>query len=314
MSRVLVTGGAGFIGSHLAERLVELGHQVTIYDNLCHGFLENIESIKDKVIFIKEDLENFLSLEEAVKNKEYIFHLAANTSINLSLKKPYWSFQQNVDITVKLLELANKHNVKRFIFSSSAGVYGDNDNLPLAELETMNPSSPYGVEKAVCEYYVKLFSDIYKVDTVSLRYFNVFGPRQNADLPHPGGVTIIVRQILENGRSELMGDGKQTRDMIYVDNIVEANILAMQKEEALKGIVYNVCTGKSIYIDKMHDQVSELMGKEKERSFIPFPDGNIMESKGDNSVIKKDLGFKIKVSLEDGLRKTVKWGIKKYSE
>ena len=160
---------------------------------------------------------------------------------------------------------------------------------------------------------MRLFSNLYDIDAVSLRYFNVFGPRQNASAPHVGGVTIVINQIHDRGRSQLFRDGKQTRDMIYIENIVKANILAMEKEVRLGGAVFNVCTGKSILITELHDKISQLMGVESSREYLPLPKGNIIDSRGDPSLAKKELDFKVEVDLDEGLKKTIEWSKKKYN-
>ena len=310
MAKVLVTGGAGFIGSHLTEKLVEKGHNVAVIDNVSHGTLENIKSVMRKVDLIKGDILNQEVLEKAVKGKEYIFHVAANTSVNISIQKPHWSATQNIMATVRLLELAVKHNVKRVIFSSTAAVYGYCDDLPVKETAPLIPASPYGLEKVVGENYMKLFAKLYEIDTASLRYFNVFGPRQNADLPHPGGVTIVINQIRQNGCSQVLGDGNQTRDMIYVENIVNANLLAMEKDRSLNGAAYNISTGKSVVISDMHDKISQLMNTKSTREYLPLPEGNIIHSTGDNSLAKRELGFKVETGFEEGLMRTIEWSNK----
>ena len=306
MAKILVTGGTGFVGSHLTEKLVAGGHEVTVIDNLTHGTAENIHAVIRDVNLIEADILDAEALKTAVSGKEYVFHLAANTSVNISLKKPSWSAMQNVIATIKLLEAAVKYNVKRVIFSSSAAVYGYCDALPIKETEPLLPASPYGLEKVTGENYMRLFAGLHDVDTVSLRYFNLYGPRQNADLPHPGGVTIVINQIRENRRSQLLGDGKQTRDMIYVEDVVNANLLAMKKESRLGGASYNVSTGKSVVIADMHEKISELMGIKSTREYLPLPEGNIIHSLGDNSLAKKDLGFEVQTDLEEGLKKTIK--------
>ena len=297
MANVLVIGGAGFIGSHLTEKLVTEGHDVTVIDNLSHGTTENIEPVLKEVNLINGDMLDAEVLEKAVKEKECIFHLAANTSINISLKKPYWSAMQNIMAVIKLLETAVKHNVKRVIFSSTAAVYGYCDELPIKETAPLAPASPYGLEKVTVENYMKLFASLHDIDTVSLRYFNVFGPRQNADSPHPGGVTIVINQILRNGCSQLLGDGKQTRDMIYVGNVVNANILAMKKDSMCEGTAYNISTGSSVVVSDMHDKISELMNVKSTREYLPLPEGNIIRSLGDNSLAKRELGFEVEVDF-----------------
>lgn len=312
MPKIIVSGGAGFIGSHLAERLVEDGNDVIVIDNLSHGKIDYLDNIKKNIEFINEDLENIEKYESKFENVDYLFHLAANTAVNKSLEDPLYSCEQNILITVKLLELARKYKLKKFIFSSSAAVYGFRDDLPCREDMILEPASPYALEKLTCESYMKLYSRLYNIDTVSLRYFNVFGPRQNDDIPHPGGVTIVIRQILESGKSQLMGNGKQTRDMIYVDNIVNANILAMKSAKILNGNVFNVSTNSSVYVDEMHNSISEIMGKGFEREFIDFPDGNIIDSRGDNTKIKNGLGFEIDINLEEGLKRTIDWYISQY--
>ena len=307
MARVLVTGGGGFIGSHLTEKLVALGHEVTVVDNVSHGSLENLEAVAKEIILLEGDMLNFEVLEKAVQGKEYVFHMAANTNIDKSVSMPSWSAEQNIITTVKLLETAVKHNIKRVIFSSSASVYGDVKTLPVKEEMTLSPMSAYALEKVTGENYMRLFAELYDIDTVSLRYFNVFGPRQNPDLPHPGGVTIVINQIRETGSSQLQGDGKQTRDMIYVGNIVNANILAMEKQSDAKGAAYNICTGKSISIAELHDKISRLMGIDSSREYLSFGKGNIMHSKGDPVLAKAELGFETEVDLDEGLKRTIEW-------
>lgn len=307
MSKVLVTGGAGFIGSHLVEKLVELGHDVTVIDALSTGNTKNLEPVMEKINLVEGDILDLSLLEKAMDKSEYIFHLAANSSVNRSLEDPYWSAERNIMATVGLLEIAAKNKARRMILSSSAAVYGDCKKLPVKESYPLEPASPYALEKATGENYMKLFSRLYGIDTVSLRYFNVFGPRQSADLPHPGGVTIVINQIRESDSSQVLGEGEQTRDMIYVENIVNANIIAMEKKSPLKGAVYNICTGKSIVIAELHKKISKMMGVDSKRECLPLPEGNIIHSCGDPSLAKSELGFEARVDLDEGLRRTIEW-------
>ncbi len=307
MSKVLVTGGVGFIGSHLVEKLVKLGHDVTVVDRLSTGNIKNIEPVLPKVNFIEGDTSDPGLLEKSVRKSEFIFHVAAQSSVNRSLEDPFWSAEQNIMATIGLLKIAAKKKVRRVIFSSSAAVYGFCKKLPVKESYPLNPASPYALEKVVGENYMRLFSQLYGLDTVSLRYFNVFGPRQSADLPHPGGVTIVINQIRQNGSSQLLGDGKQTRDMIYVENIVNANVMAMERKSPLKGAVYNIATGESIVISDLHEKISRMMGIDSVREYLPLPEGNIIHSRGDPSLAKRELGFEAEVDLDEGLRRTVGW-------
>lgn len=307
MAKVLVTGGVGFVGSHLTERLVAEGHNVTVIDNLSQGRIESIESVIKEIDLIQGDILDEEVLEKAVKGKEYIFHLAANSSVNISLEKPYWSAQQNIMATIRLLEAAVRYEVKRVVFSSTAAVYGYCNDLPIKEAAPLVPVSPYALEKITGENYMRLFASLHDIDTVCLRYFNIFGPRQSAGLPHPGGVTIVINQIRKSHSSQLMGDGKQTRDMIYVGDVVKANLLTMKRDSMFRGAAYNIATGKSIVVGDMHDKISELMGAESTREYIPFPEGNIIHSLADNSRAVRELGFKAEVTLKEGLKRTIEW-------
>lgn len=306
-AKVLVTGGAGFVGSHLTEKLAAEGHDVTVIDNLSHGTAGNIKSVIGGINFVEGEILEQEILEKVVKGKDYIFHLAANTSVNISIERPSWSATQNIMATIKLLEVAVKYNVKRVIFSSTAAVYGFCDELPIKESAPLIPASPYGLEKVTGENYIRLFAKLYDIDAISLRYFNVFGPRQSADLPHPGGVTIVINQIREKHSSQLLGDGKQTRDMVYVENVVNANLLAMKKDSMFDGSAYNISTGKSVVVSDMHDKISELMNIKSTREYLPLPEGNIIHSLGDNSLAKRELGFEVKIELDEGLKKTIGW-------
>lgn len=307
MSRTLVTGGAGFIGSHVAENLVNLGHDVTILDAMSTGNMENLEAIQSQIDFIDGDLLEPSAVEKAVAGKDYIFHLAANSSVNRSLENPAWSCRQNVLATVELIKAAVDEGVKRIIFSSSTSVYGYAKDLPVTESHPLQPASPYAQDKVNCENYLRLFTGLYDLDAVALRYFNVYGPRQNPDDPHPGGVTIVINQIRETGSSQVLGDGRQTRDMIYVGDIVAANVAAMNEANRFNGAAFNICTGNSILVTEMHEKISELMGLESVRESVPLPEGNIIDSVGDPSFSTSKLNFTAQVSLEDGLRKTIEW-------
>lgn len=213
----------------------------------------------------------------------------------------------NILGTVKLLEAAVKNKVKRVIYPSSTVVYGNCEDLPLKETTPLQPSSPYGLEKVTSENYMKLFSKLYDIDTVSLRYFNVYGPGQSDAAPHVGGVTCVIRQIRETGKSQLFGDGRQTRDMIFIDDVINANILAMEREEKFYGAAYNICTGKSVVIAEMHERISELMGVKSTREYLPFPKGTVIHSVGDNALARIELGFEPKISLEEGVKMTIEW-------
>jgi len=307
MSRALVTGGAGFIGSHILEALVSLGHDVTVLDDLSTGNPAHVEAVQDKITFIEGDLLDDAAVEKAVDGIDYVFHTAACASVNRSIADPQWSFQQNVVATVGLLNACRRVGIKRFIFSSSSAIYGFAETLPVTESHPPNPASPYAMDKVAVEQYLRLYAGLYDLESVALRYFNVYGPRQNADDPHPGGVTIVINQIRDSGSSQVLGDGRQTRDMVYIEDVVAANIAAMNATSRLSGAGVNVCTGRSVVITEMHEKISELMGLESVRESVTCPDGNIVDSAGDPSLAKEKIGFEAQVSLEEGLRKTIAW-------
>lgn len=307
MSRALVTGGSGFIGSHLVDRLVAEGHEVTVIDDFKTGSMAHLEGVKSQITIIKADLLEKEALAKAVAGQDYVFHLAALASVNISIENPLISCRQNVLATVGLLKAAADAGVKRLIFSSSASVYGFAEELPVKETHPLLPASPYAQDKVNCENYCRLWSRLYGVDTAMLRYFNVYGPRQNPVGVHPGGVTIVINQIRESGKSQVLGDGRQTRDMIYVGDVVKANMCAIRSTEMLNGAAYNICTGSSIVVAEMHETISELMGMESERESIPMPEGNVIDSMGDATLAKAGLGFEAQVTLEEGLKKTIEW-------
>jgi len=253
MSKVLVTGGGGFIGTNLIFSLVQSGFIVTLYDNYStphsnyiHGSIQGLQNIR----IIVDDLLDFTAIESAVEGQDYIVHLAAQKSIDDSIKDPVNSTKQNVLGMVNMLYAAKKYNVKRVIFASTAAVYGYNDHFPLSESEVLDPRSPYALEKIVGEQYLKLFYNLYGLQSVSLRIFNVYGPYQYSEKPHCGGVTIVMHQLNKDQRSIIFEDGSMTRDMIYVGDVVSAIIKVIESEREFKGDIYNVCTGKKNINDR----------------------------------------------------------------
>ncbi|NQT91812.1 MAG: NAD-dependent epimerase/dehydratase family protein [Lentisphaerae bacterium] len=307
MSNVLVTGGAGFIGSHLVERLVSIGHDVTVLDNLSTGDLSNLEAVQSAITLIRGDLLDPAVVREAVAGKEFICHTAANASVNLSIEDPVMSCNRNVVATIGLLKASSDAGVRRLVFSSSTSVYGYAENLPVTEAHPLQPASPYALDKVCCEAYCRLWSKLYGLDTVCLRYFSVYGPRQNPIGVHPGGVTIVINQLRNEGESQVLAEGQQTRDMIYVGDVVQANICAMDMPGELNGKAYNICTGTSIVVADMHRKTAELMGVPARIAGIPMPEGNVIDSSGDPGPAQTGLGFEAETSLEQGLQQTIDW-------
>ncbi|MDI3475703.1 MAG: UDP-glucose 4-epimerase [Thermococcaceae archaeon] len=296
---VVVTGGAGFIGSHLAWELVK-DNEVIIIDNLYTGREENIPP---GAKFIKADIRDYEAIAELISNADYVFHEAAQVSVVESIKDPIFTEEVNVLGTLNILKaLLAGHG--KLIFASSAAVYGDNPNLPLKETERPRPLSPYGVTKWAAEEYLRVFHELYGLPVVSLRYFNVFGPRQTAN-QYAGVISIFINRALRGEPLVIFGDGKQTRDFIYVKDVVKANLIAAESRKA-NGRVFNVATGKETTILELAMKIIEITGTTSSIVFDKPRPGDIRHSRADISEIRK-LGFEPEWSLEEGLKKTVEW-------
>jgi nucleoside-diphosphate-sugar epimerase len=277
--KVLVTGGCGFIGSHLAERLVALGAEVTILDDLSGGFRENIAKIKDRITFIQDTVTCKTACLNASRNKDIIFHLAAFISVPESVEKPEICHKINVDGTVTLLEAARSNNVERFVFSSSGSVYGPYEIECHEELQCY-PQSPYAFSKYIGELYCCQYAINYGLKTISLRYFNVYGPRQNPRNAYAAAYATFVQQMQHNKPITIYGDGKQTRDFVSVFKVVEANLILAQEATKLKGHVFNIATGKSITIFELIDQIREKYPEyNQDISFAPARAGDLKHSR-----------------------------------
>jgi len=290
--KILVTGGAGFIGSNLVDRLIDEGYKVFVIDNLSSGKKENLNK---KAIFYKADICNLNKIFPLFKGIDYVFHLAANPRVLFSVENPIESHKVNVDGTLNVLYASYKNKVKRLIFASSSAVYGNIKKLPLREDMKPNPISPYGLHKLIGEYYCKLFSDLYNLETVCLRYFNVYGPKMDPEGPYALVIGKFLKLKKENKPLTIYGNGKQTRDFVYVNDVVEANILAMKSKKVGKGEVINICSGKNYSIN----YIAKLIGGEK--IYLPARKGEMKHTLGDNSLAKKLLGWNPKVNLEEGI-------------
>jgi UDP-glucose 4-epimerase len=292
--KILVTGGAGFIGSNLVDKLIDEGHKVFVIDNLLSGKKENINR---KAIFYKADICHLDKISPLFKGVDYVFHLAANPKVVFSVENPIESNQINVDGTLNVLYASYKNKVKRLIFASSAAVYGNIKKLPLKENMTPKPISPYGLHKLIGEYYCKLFSNLYNLETVCLRYFNVYGPRMDPNGPYALVIGKFLKLRKENRPLTIYGDGKQTRDFVYVDDVIKANILAMKSKKVGSGEVINICSGRNYSIN----YIAKLIGGKK--IYLPARKGEMKHTLGDNSLAKKLLGWKPEISLEEGVGK-----------
>jgi nucleoside-diphosphate-sugar epimerase len=305
--KALVTGGAGFIGSHIVEELIKKKAEVRVLDNLSAGKKENLP--EKGIEFIKGDVTDRSILENAMKDIDYVFHEAAQTSVAYSFTHPKTTWDINIRGTKLLLNAAVKSGIKRFIFASSAAIYG-NALPPLKEEKDPKPISPYGDSKRMGEILMNEYFEKEGLDTVSLRYFNVYGPRQNPDSEYSGVISKFTKLLSQNKRPTIYGTGSQTRDFIYVKDVVEANIAAMNANKT-KAQAYNIATGSAISINELFKVLKAVFKSELDPIFEPEKKGDIKYSFADVTKAKTDLGFNAKTSIESGLKKTIDWVNKK---
>lgn len=309
--RYLVTGGAGFIGSHIAQTLLEQGHRVRVLDNFSTGKRENIEELKrrfdgNRLEIIEGDLRDASRVGEAVRGVNIIFHEAAFVSVPQSMEEPQNCFDVNISGTSLLFDAARKAGVSRAVVASSAAVYGESDVLPLIEETPLMPKSPYAVSKRVNEMYAELFTRAFGFEVVALRYFNVYGPRQRPDSMYAAAVPIFARRLLDNKPVTIFGDGGQTRDLINVRDVVRANLVASQHPDAA-GKIFNVCTGVETRLLDLLDVMYELLPNAPTHTFAAPRAGDIYRSLGNPKKAADVMGFRAEVSLPDGLNEVINW-------
>jgi nucleoside-diphosphate-sugar epimerase len=306
MSTYVVTGGAGFIGSHIAEALVRQNQTVRIVDNFSTGKAANFEAFRNKVDVIKLDIADGHGLADAFHNADYVIHQAAIPSVPKSMLDPVTSHRANVDGTLNVLVTARDAGVKRLVYASSSSVYGDSPKLPKEESMAPNPLSPYGAQKLFAEMYCQLFWKAYGLQTVSLRYFNVFGPRQDPTSQYSGVLAKFIPAVLQGRQPVIYGDGLQSRDFTYVANVVNANLLACTAPE-IAGEVFNIACGDRITVNSMLEQVNEIAGKKIEAIHDSPRAGDILHSQADISKAKSKMGFQPGTTFAEGLKLTVDW-------
>jgi UDP-glucose 4-epimerase len=301
--RAVVTGGAGFIGSHLVRRLCAEGAQVRVVDDLSTGREENLAGIA--VELVRADL-GAASLDELVRGADVVFHLAAIPSVPRSVAEPLASHHASATATLRLLVAARDAGVRRFVNSSSSSVYGDVARPPMREDMPTVPRSPYGVGKLAAEGYTRVAAWLWGMETISLRYFNVFGPRQDPDSAYAAAIPKFIRAALRGERSRIFGDGTQTRDFTYVDNVVEANVLAARAAR-LGGESVNVAAGQPRSVLDLVSAIARAVGRSVEPEFAPPRPGDIRDSHADISLALRLVGFEPRVGFDEGLRRTVEW-------
>jgi nucleoside-diphosphate-sugar epimerase len=302
--RYLVTGGAGFIGSHIVRRLVGEGELVRVVDNLSTGQSIRLNTVRDSIEFVEGDLADDRVSDEVVRDVDYVLHQAAVPSVQRSLYDPIGTNRANVTATLNLLESCRKARVRRLVYAASSSAYGDTEVLPKTEEMTTNPLSPYALQKLVGERYCKLYYDLYGLETVSLRYFNVFGPDQDPHSEYSAVIPKFITKLLAKQPITVYGDGEQSRDFTYVQNVVEANMLAVRAMEA-PGSVCNIGCGERITLNHLIRLLEEITGIKAQTNFTAPKAGDVRHSLADITQAQRLLGYEPKVMVKEGLRRTV---------
>jgi nucleoside-diphosphate-sugar epimerase len=305
MSSYLVTGGAGFIGSHLTEELVRRGHRVRVVDSLITGKRRNLEHIPN-VEFVEGDLADMDVAARAIAGVEYVLHQAAIPSVPRSVKDPVTSNRANIDASLNVLVAARDAGVKRVVYAGSSSAYGDTETLPKREDMPTKPLSPYALQKLVAEQYCQMFTRLYGLETVTVRYFNVFGPRQDPSSPYSGVISLFSTALLEGRQPTIYGDGEQTRDFTYVANVVDGVLRACEAPKA-SGEVINVACGTRISLNRLLETMNRIVGTDIKALYKEARAGDVRDSQADITKAKNLLGYAPTVDLETGLRHTLAW-------
>lgn len=307
--RYLVTGGAGFIGSNIVDELLRRGHDVTVLDDFSSGKEENLAEAADRIRVIRGSICDLAATHEACRNADYVLHLAARTSVPRSVADPVDTNRVNIDGTLNVLIAARDAKVRRVVYAASSAAYGETPTLPKAETMPAAPISPYGVTKLVGEMYAQVFGRVYGLENVSIRYFNVFGPRQDPTSQYSGVLSRFMLAILENTPPVVYGDGEQSRDFTYVDNVVDITLRACEAPDA-SGKVFNGGTGSRISLNSVLRDLESITGRKIDRKYEAPRAGDILHSQADISLAHQLLGYEPRLGFEEGLRRTWQW----YSE
>jgi UDP-glucose 4-epimerase len=306
MEKYLVTGGAGFIGSHIVEKLVKKGHPVRVVDNFITGKKENISSFLEKIELIEGDIRDSEICRQAADGMDFVLHQAALPSVPRSVENPLLTNEINITGTLNILLASRDAGVQKFVFASSSSVYGDNPQLPKKEGIEGIPLSPYAISKRVGEMYCRVFSQVFDLPTVCLRYFNIFGPRQDPFSQYAADIPNFITRMIKGESPVIFGNGEQSRDFTYVSNVVEANILA-SNAEGISGEIFNIACGERITVNSLVENINKILDKEIKASYDDVRPGDIKHSFADISKAKKILKYEPSVPFSEGLRNTVLW-------
>ena len=301
MARVLITGGAGFIGSHLATAFVEQGAQVRVLDNLSSGTLDNLAAIRDRVDFLHADILDVDAVATASRDVDYVFHEAAIPSVPKSVADPIGTDGPNLRGTLNLLEAARQSGVKRFVFAASSAAYGNDPVLPKTEQMLPSPISPYAVQKVASELYLQSYARVFGLQTVALRYFNVFGPRQDPSSQYSGVLARFISMMAAGETPTIYGDGETSRDFVYVENVVQANMRAAKAPDHVSGQIYNVATGRSITLTQAYQAIKDATHYQGDVRYEAERLGDVRHSAADISKARRELGYEPAIRFEDGL-------------
>ena len=306
MARCLVTGGAGFIGSHIVRGLLNAGHSVRVLDNLCTGHRNNLEEVSDRIEFIEGDVTDPIACKEALSGVERVFHQAALASVPLSLERPLDTHSACATGTLNMLNESVKAKVRKFVYAASSSAYGDQPTSSKRESDLPMPLSPYAVAKLCGEFYCQSYFHSFGLETVGLRYFNVFGPRQDPDSPYSAVIPIFVSRILSGQSAIVYGDGLQSRDFTFVANVVHGNLLAAERPN-IGGRVFNLADGRQTTLNQLLKLLGLMLGIAPKVDYQPARVGDVRESLADISLARRLLGYEPKFNLEEGLKQTIEY-------
>jgi len=312
VSKFLITGGAGFIGSNLTESILRAGDDVVVLDNFASGRRSNLEQTGawaaeggSRFELQEGDIRNPDDCDAATRGVDYVLHLAAAPSVQRSVEEPVFTNSVNIVGTLNLLEAARAHSVKRFVFASSSSLYGESESLPKVETMRSAPISPYGLQKMAGESYVRMYHRLYGLPTVALRYFNVFGPRQNPNSDYAAVIPLFIKAAQDSAPATVFGDGEQTRDFTYIQNVVAANLLACSSPESVCGEAYNIACGDRISLNQLLSRIGEIVGHEVPANYLEPRAGDIKHSQAGIDLAQSRLGYAPAIDLGEGLRRTI---------